>query len=93
LYYLKSLARSTPEGAQKQSYPPTYLLTGTNDDTFAPIHHSVPFYDELVRQNITAKLDLQPGLGHAFDVWAGIGSDIGEEILKPAVQWCTQWTH
>jgi len=91
LHYLKSLVSDCPGVATNPLYPPTYILTGTNDDTFSFMHHSVPFHEELVRQNIPTKLDLQPGLGHAFDIWLEIGSTVSEEVLKPAAQWCKQW--
>lgn len=87
LHYLQSLAQDE----QSRKYPPTYLLTGSHDEIFHPSQHSIPFYEELLRQNVPTHLDLQPGLGHAFDVWVDIGSTIGEEILKPAVKWCEQF--
>lgn len=87
LQYLLSI----PASPARTPYPPTYLLTGTSDEMFIPADHSTPFYEELLAQNVSAKLDLQPGLGHAFDIWAEMGGPIAEDVLKPAVQWCETW--
>lgn len=54
---------------------------------FSPASHTIPYYDELLRQNVPAEVRLVPGAGHAFDIWAEIGSPIAEEVVRPAVDW------
>ena len=54
---------------------------------FSPEDHTLPYYDELIRQNVHAEVRLVPGVGHAFDVWAEIGSAIAEDVVRPAVAW------
>lgn len=84
------LSRPHSPGHPKQfkfTHPPTYLVTGTTDEMFSPDSHTIPYYDELLRQNVPAEVRLVPGAGHAFDVWAEIGSPIAEEVVRPAVGW------
>lgn len=59
---------------------------GTNDEIF-DISHMYDFHDSLQRSGVKCEAMEAPGLGHAFDMWAVIGSGLHADYIKPAVEW------
>lgn len=70
-------------------YPPTYQVMGTRDEIFE-MSHMDDFHDSLQDTGVSCVKVVVPGVGHAFDMWANIGSGVCEDIIRPAVEWIVE---
>lgn len=74
----------------KYRYPPIYHAMGTADAIF-DLSHVFDFHAALEAQGIPCEKHIIPGAAHAFDIREKIGSEVHEDILKPAVAWVAKW--
>jgi hypothetical protein len=67
-------------------YPPIYQIFGTADEVFE-VSHATEFDKKLKERGVESVAIVVPNMGHAFDVWAEVGGDVDEGIVRPAVGW------
>lgn len=70
----------------KIRYPPTYLILGEADALFDR-SHLTDFSKALDEQGSLCQEALVPSVGHAFEIWADMDSDVHLKDIRPAVLW------
>jgi len=61
--------------------PPTWL-THTGDDTAVPVENSIRFYQELIRNKVSAEMHLYPKGNHGFILYMK-----PEDWMQPLFDW------
>jgi dipeptidyl aminopeptidase/acylaminoacyl peptidase len=64
---------------------------GSKDEIFQ-ISHLLAFHDALQNEGVKCEKVVVEGAGHAFDMWSEIGSEVHENVIKPAVEWVSAVT-
>jgi len=76
---------------EKYNYPPIGLIMGKEDDLFDYNSHLIEFEKKLQSRGVKCKTMVVEGEGHAFDIWAESDGYVHMKVLRPMMEWASQF--
>ena len=72
-------------------YPPIVMIMGEEDVLFDCNSHMFEFGKKLQEMGVDCEMMAVKGKGHAFDIWAESGGNVQVNVLRPNIEWISQF--